>query len=56
MSDNRHATFMAHDCIPSKTRVELFTARKNFNVETSAIKVGLQRGFLSETAHFYLNI
>ena len=44
---------LAHDCIPSKTKVKLFIARKKFNVEISAVKVGLQRGILSKTAHFY---
>ena len=39
-----------------KRRVELFTARKKFNVEFSVIKVGLQRGILSKTENFYLNI
>ena len=56
MQDNPHATFLAHYCIPSKTNVELFTARENFNVEISAIKVGLQHCILSKTAQFYLNI
>ena len=56
MRDKAHATFLGHDCIPSKTNVELFTERKNFNVEISAIKVGLQRGILSKIAHFYSNI
>ena len=35
---------------------ELFTARKKFNVEISAMKVGLQRVIISKTAHFDLNI
>ena len=52
MRDN----ILAHDCIPSKTKVELCTARKKFNVEISAIKVGLQNGILINTAYFYLNI
>ena len=50
MRDNPHATFLAHDCIPSKTKVELFT----FNAEISTIEVDLQRGILSKTAHFVL--
>ena len=32
-----HATFLAHDCIPTKTKVELLTLKKNVNVEISAI-------------------
>ena len=56
MRDNPHATFLAHDCIPRKMKVELFTARKKINVEISTVKVGLERGILSKTAHFYLNI
>ena len=56
MRDKPHATFLEHGCIPSKTKVKLFTARKNFNVEISAIEVGLQCGILSKTAHFHLNI
>ena len=38
--DNPHMTFMAHDCIPTKPKIELLTARKKFNVETSAILKG----------------
>ena len=30
-------TFLAHDCIPSKTKVELLSVRKKFNVEFSVI-------------------
>ena len=37
MGDNYHATFLAHDYFPSKTKVELVTVRKNVNVEMSAI-------------------
>ena len=44
MRDNPRVTFLAHDCIPSKTKVELLTVKKNFDVEISAIEVGLQRG------------
>ena len=46
MQDNPHATFFAHDCIPSKTKVELLTVRKNVNVEISALQVDLQRGLM----------
>ena len=31
MPDNKHATFLEHDCIPSQTKVELLTVRKNFS-------------------------
>ena len=39
MRDNLHATFLAHECIRTKTKVELLTVRKNVNVEISAIKL-----------------
>ena len=30
-------TFLSHDCIPSKTKVEFLSVRKKFYVEFSAI-------------------
>ena len=33
-----------HDCIPSKTKVEMLSVRKKFHVEFSAIEVSLQLG------------
>ena len=43
MRDNPHTTFLAHDCIPSKTKVEL-SVRKRPMLKCSAISIGLQRG------------
>ena len=53
MRDNPHATFLAHDCIPLKTKVELLTVRKNVNVEHSAIEVGLQRDINFKVKHLF---
>ena len=36
-SATRGITFLAHDCFPSKAKVELLTIKKKFNVEISAI-------------------
>ena len=44
MRDNPNPIFLAHDCIPSKMKVEMLRVRKNVNVEISAILVGLQHG------------
>ena len=30
MRDNPHMTFLAHDCIPLKIKVEFLTVRKNY--------------------------
>ena len=50
VANARKPTFLAHDCIPSKTKVQYFDSQKNFNVEISAISVGLQLGIkLSST-------
>ena len=62
MRDKPHAA--GYTCEITRTKhfrrmavfLRMFTARKKINVEISAIKVGLQRGILSKTAHFYLNI
>ena len=37
ISHTTQVTFLAHDCIPSKTKVELLSVWKKFNVEFSVI-------------------
>ena len=55
MRDKLHATFLAHDCILTKTKdVEAF--RKIFNVEISRIKVGRHTLYKLNLCIFTLNI
>ena len=55
MRDNLHTTFLAHDCILSKTKdVEAF--RKIFNVEISTIKVGRHARYKLNLCIFTLNM
>ena len=44
---------MAHDCIPWKTKVELLSVRKKFNVDFQGLSPP-STWFKSKTAHFYL--
>ena len=46
--------FLVHDFIPSKTKVEFLSVWKKFNIEISAIKVGLQRGLKVKLGIFNL--
>ena len=52
MRDN----ILVHDCIPSKTKVELLSVRKKINVEFSAILVGLQLGLKVKLRIFTKNL